>query len=136
MAQDKPPEKQVPDLVFSQQVNIVVSAKKDPRIFDVKVTQKDDTINLELIVDQNVEQIQAKQMANDIIILAKSQTLDDPPKNNKSPGKGLYNYHLNITHPDGVQLFSASKPKDKSDIIVEDQNPVLRPLTRADAGGQ
>ena len=131
-AQDKAP---VPDLVFSQQVNIVVSLKKDPRIFDVKIQQKQDNIHLDLIVDKNVDQTQAKTMAANAVMLTKGLSLDDPPKDDKKPGKGLYNYAVAVAWPDGVTLITAAKPKDKDALSFEDQFQ-SHPLTRADAAGQ
>jgi len=126
----------VPELVFAQQVNIVVSAKQDPRIYDLKITQKEDVIHMDMIVDKNVEREQAKAMAGNVIMLAKGLSLDDPPKDKDKQGKGLYNYELAVTKPDGVTLLNASKPKDKESISFEDPNPVLEPLTHAGATGQ
>lgn len=136
-AQDAKSLSQTPDVPvvsFSQQVEIVYLAKKDPRVLDIKFNQEKDTITLNLIVDKNVTLEQAKKMVLSLVIIAKSKSLDDPPKDKEKPGKGLYNYTINLAFPNGINLVNATKEKAKEDLHFEDPFQV-EPLLRAGAGG-
>lgn len=126
----------VPDLTFAQKVTIVVEAKHDPRILDMKINQGNHVVKIDLIVDKNTDRQQAKSMATSVVMLAKSMSLDDKPTEKDVPGKGLYTYHVTITRPDGVVLLLAKKSRKKKQVSFEDPVPVTRPLTRADVTGQ
>lgn len=125
-----------PVLSFSQQVEIVVDTKKDPRVLDMKIRQEDDTILIDFIVDRNQDREEVKQLALNVVMLTKMRSLDDRPKTKDKPGKGLYNYIVTIARPDGVVLLTAIKPKKKEIIRYEDQDLHPEPLTRADAAGR
>lgn len=126
----------VPQMSFSQQVNIVVMAKRDPRILELKIRQENAIVNLDMIVDQNQDREEAKTIAHNTIMIAKSFSLDDKPADNKEPGTGLYDYKLNMTRPDGVVLVVAEKLKESKTIRFENPVPVLQPLTRAGVNGR
>ena len=128
-------EVDVPIVSFSQQVDIVVTAKKDPRILEVKFKQEKDNILLDVVVDKSTELSQGKTLALNLIMYAKTKSLDDQPKEKNKPGKGLYNYTIAIAMPDGVKLVTATKEKAKEDLTFEDPFQV-DPLTREDADGR
>ena len=125
----------VPIVSFSQQVEIVVAAKQNRNLLDVKFKQEKENITLNIIVDKNTDRDSAKKIALNVVMLAKSKSLDDPPKKKDEPGKGIYAYHINITEPDGVTLVTAAKDKDKETLSFEDPFQV-EPLTRADEAGR
>lgn len=125
----------VPVVSFSQQVDIVVSAKKDPRILDVKFRQEKDAILLDVVVDKSTDLEQGKKLALDLVMYAKAKSLDDQPKEKGKPGKGLYDYVIVMKKPDGVSVVTATKEKAKEDLTFEDPFQV-DPLTRADEDGR
>jgi hypothetical protein len=126
---------ETPVVSFEQQVNIVVEAKENRNVLDVKFNQDKDNINLDAIVGKGTDAKHAKDIALNLVMLAKSKSLDDPPKKKDIPGKGLYNYHVAITSPDGVTLVTATKDKTKEILSFEDPFQV-EPLTRADEAGR
>lgn len=123
----------VPLLGFPQQVEIVVETKKDPRILELKLEQKEDMIHIVMIVDRNQDREEVKELALNVVMLTKMRSMDDPPKTKDKPGKGLYNYEVQISRPDGVALLTALKPKAKSGLQFEDRILHTQPLTRAGA---
>lgn len=126
----------VPQISFSQQVNIVVTAKRDPRLLEMKIRQEKDTVFLDLILDQNQDREEAKTIAQTAIIITKSYSLDDKPVSATEAGKGLYTYTVTAARPDGVVLVTAHKKKDEAAIQFENPAPSLAPLTRAGVNGQ
>jgi hypothetical protein len=131
-AQEQP---EVPVMSFEQQVDIVVTAKKDPRLLDVKMAQDKANIGVDIIVDKNTDGPQAKQIALVMVMLAKSKSLDNPPKEKNKPGTGIYDYRVTLAYPDGVVLVTAYKPAKKEILSFEDPFH-MEPLTRADEGGR
>lgn len=125
----------VPVVSFSQQVDIVVTAKKDPRIMDVKFKQEKENIILDVVLDKSVELDKAKELARNLILYTKAKSLDDQPKDKGKPGKGLYNYTVAMIKPDGVKIVTATKEKAKEDLTFEDPFQV-DPLTREDVSGR
>lgn len=125
-----------PVLTFSQQVEIVVDTKKDPRILDVKIHQDEDTIIIAMVVDKNQDREEVKKLALNVVMLTKMRSLDDRPKSKDKPGKGIYNYAVVISRPDGVQLLKATKAKAKAALHFEDRILRPEPLTRADAAAR
>lgn len=125
----------VPVVSFSQQVEIVVAAKKDPRILDIQFHQDKDQIIMALVVDKSTELDQGKKIALNLVIYAKAKSLDDQPKSAEKPGKGLYTYHVTLKKPDGVVLVSAIKEKTAEDLVFEDPF-LIEPLNRADAASR
>jgi hypothetical protein len=125
----------VPVVSFSQQVEIVVTAQQNRNILEVKFVQEKENINLNVIVDKNIDKDKAKKIALNLVMLAKSKSLDDQPKKKDEPGKGIYNYHVAIAVPDGITLVNATKEKAKETLSFEDPFQV-EPMTRADEGGQ
>jgi len=125
----------IPIVSFSQQVEIVVTAKKDPRILDIKFKQEKENLIFDVVVDKSTDLDQAKKLALDLTMYAKTKSLDDQPKEKGKPGKGLYNYTIAITKPDGVKIVTATKEKAKDSLDFEDPFQV-DPLTRADADGR
>jgi len=126
---------EVPVMSFSQQVEIVFNAKKSANVYDLKIAQSNENIRMDAIVDKIMNRSDAKLIATNLIMLAKSKSLDDKPKEKDKPGKGLYNYRVSIIRPDGVVLVNALKPREKE--AVEFENPFLaQPLTRADVNGR
>jgi hypothetical protein len=132
-AQEQAPE--VPVMSFEQQVDIVVTAKQDPRLLDVKINQDKALIDMSLIVDKNTDGPQAKQIALTMVMLAKSKSLDDPPKEKNKPGVGIYDYRVALAYPDGVVLVTAYKAAKKDALSFEDPFH-MEPLTRGDAAGR
>lgn len=131
----------VPIMSFQQQVMIVVEAKKDLNVLDLRIQQNGDKVSLRAIVDKNIDRKAAREIANHLVILTKAMSLDDKPKDDKVPGKGLYNYDVDITLADGVMLLQAEKPAKKTKLDVKDPGifpaPVqVQPWTHADAAGQ
>lgn len=125
------PTIEAPQISFSQQVNIVVSVKRDPRVLDMKIKQDNAFITLDLIVDHKQERPEAQDIATQAIMAAKTFSLDDNPAGKGDIGKGLYDYKVTIARPDGVILLLAEKLKEESSIRFENPAPVLYPLTRA-----
>ena len=125
----------VPVVSFSQQVDIVVAAKKDPRIMDIKFKQEKDTILLDVVLDKSVDLAKAKELALKLVMYTKSKSLDDQPKEKDKPGKGLYHYTVAMTYPDGVKVVTATKEKAKEDLAFEDPFRV-DPVTREDVDGR
>lgn len=121
----------VPQISFSQQVNIVVTVKQDPRVFEMKLAQDDAKIFMDLIVDQKQDRAAAQEIAHHAIMVTKSFSLDDKPADNKEPGTGLYDYRLRISRPDGVILLIAEKLQEEKAIRFENPVPVFQPLTRS-----
>lgn len=126
----------VPQISFSQQVNIVVTVKRDPRVLEMKIRQENAKVILDLILDQNQDREEAKSIAHMAIMVAKSLSLDDKPADAKEPGKGLYEYQVTVSRPDGVVLVAAHKPQKKKTIQYENPAPVLHPVTRAGEVGR
>lgn len=124
-----------PVISFSQQVDIVVAAKKDPRLYEFKIVQEKENVVLFAITDKSLDREEAKLIATKLIMLTKSRSLDDPPKEKNKPGKGLYNYQAEISRSDGIMLVKALKPKAEEVVTFEDPF-LLEPLTRADVNGQ
>lgn len=127
-----------PVLTYQQKVEIVVAAKKNPAILELKLEQKEYDIAMNAIVDKDINRDQAKGMAHDMVLLAKAFSLDDKPKDDKTIGKGLYNYTVTINRVDGILLLQAKKPAKKSKISfnrpMELPAPIqVRPWTREDA---
>lgn len=128
---------EVPVLTFEQKVNIVVQAQKNPAVLSVKLEQKDAEVSIAIIADKNTDRSQAETIANDVVLLTKSLSLDDKPVDDKNLGKGLYDYRVTINRVDGILLLSASKPAKKKKLSLDPpaqiQAPVqVRPWTRAD----
>ena len=128
---------EVPVLTFEQKVNIVVQAQKNPAVLSVKLEQKDAEVSIAIIADKNTDRSQAETIANDVVLLTKSLSLDDKPVDEKNLGKGLYDYRVTINRVDGILLLSASKPAKKKKLSLDPpaqiQAPVqVRPWTRAD----
>lgn len=126
----------VPQISFGKKVEIVVAAKQNANILDFKINQDKDIITCDLIINQNMTREETRKIASDVIMIAKSLSLDDPPKDKDKPGTGLYTYKLTATRPNGVLILTAQKPKAEKEISFEDQFPQSQPLTRADAAGR
>lgn len=126
---------EVPEITFAQKVDMVVSMKKDPRVLDVKIEQQKRKITVDVIVDKNQDQEEAKGLALTAVMLIKSKCLDDPIKDRATPGKGLYDYTLNFSRPNGVRLLQANKPAKKAKLSFENPDPVVAPATREDVDG-
>lgn len=126
---------EVPVVSFSQQVEIVVRAKKDPRILDIKFKQEKDNLIFDVVVEKSTDLAQGKALALNLVMYAKAKSLDDQPKEKDKPGEGLFNYTVAIAMPDGVKLVTATKEKAKKDLTFEDPFQV-DPVTREDAAGR
>lgn len=126
----------VPEISFGQKVDMVVTAKYDPRILDVKIDQTGPKLMVNVVVDKNQDQEEIKEIANTLIRQIKSKSLDDLPKDKKEPGKGLYDYQLNFSHPDGVNLLTAYKLAKETILRFESPVPMMQPVTRVDAVGR
>lgn len=127
-----------PVLTFQQKVEIVVEAKKNPAILELKLEQNGYVIAISAIVDKDTTRDQAKGMAHDLVVLTKALSLDDKPKDDKTIGKGLYDYNIGINRVDGILLLTAKKPAKKKkinfDLPVEMPAPVqIKPWTLEDA---
>lgn len=130
----KPPVRDVPVISYAQKVNIVVAAKKNPAVFDLRIDQDKDNVMLSAIVDNSIDRKAAEELARNLVVLTKSMTLDDKPTDIKVPGKGLYNYGVRVARVDAVVLASARKPANKKKLVIEPQaleNLQFQPLTRA-----
>lgn len=125
----------VPEITFAQKVDMVVTAKKDPRILDVKIEQHKQKVVVDVIVDKNQDQEETKGLALTMVMLVKSKCLDDPLKDRNTPGKGLYDYVLNFSRPNGIRLLQANKPAKKAKLSFENPDPLVEPATRADVNG-
>ncbi len=126
----------VPEISYMQKVDIVYTAKKDPRVLDVKIEQNKNIILVNMIVDKNQDREEAKELTKTMIMQIKTKSLDDPPKDRTKPGKGLYDYQINCARPDGIGLLTALKPAAKTKITFENPVPLLTPETPVDAIGQ
>lgn len=126
----------VPKLGFAHQVDIVVETKRDPRVLEMKITQENEIIHIDLIVNRDQDHEQVKKIAFDVVMRVKMRSLDDRPKSGKEPGKGLYTYKVTITRPDAVVLLTATKPRRKRKMIYEDAILRTEPLTRADVNAR
>ena len=125
---------EVPEITFPHKVEIVYEFKKNPIILDVKIEQEKDVVRLSVIVEKNVDRDMAKVVANNLVRLTKSKSLDDKPTNQKNPGKGLYTYKIKISRTDGVILVRGTKPAKKAGLHFDSpsmENIQLTPLTRA-----
>ncbi len=132
---------EVPIVTYEQKVNIVVQAQKNPAILSLKIDQKDADVTIAAVVDKNTDRSQAVQIAQDVVLLVKSLSLDDKPTDEKTVGKGLYTYHVTINRVDNVLLLSAHKDAKEKEIKldppVELPKPTqIRPWTRADETSQ
>src|SRR5688572_26531950 len=103
----------VPPISFPHQVEIVYEAKKNPSVLDVKIDQKDGDVKLDAIVSKNVDRDGAKQIAMNLVMLAKVISLDDKPKEKNIPGTGLYTYKVTIKRSDAITLVVGEKPAKK-----------------------
>jgi hypothetical protein len=127
-----------PILTFEKQVEIVVAAQKDPNVLQVKIDQKKSYLQFDIMVERHVDRIKAQEIAFDIIFIAKSNSLDDRPVDDKTLGKGLYNYKVVITRADGIQLGTGIKLAKKKHLsfrspVTLPQPVQVRPWTREDA---
>lgn len=98
-----------PILTFEKQVEIVVAAQKDPNILQVKIDQKNDHLEFRVMVDRHVDRQKAKEIVQDMIYIAKTNSLDDRPASRKELGKGLYHYKVVVTRADGIELGTGIK---------------------------
>ena len=127
-----------PILTFEKKVEIVVEAKKNPAILELKLEQSGYAIAISAIVDKDITRDQAKGMAQDVVILTKALSLDDKPKDGKTIGKGIYDYNITINRVDGILLLTAKKPAKKKkinfDLPADMPAPVqIKPWTLEDA---
>lgn len=127
---------EAPQIGYAHKVEIVVTAKRDPRILDMKINQDKQAVTMDVIVDKSVDRQHTKEMALTNIMQVKSLSLDDKPKDKKKPGKGIFDYTVNYYRPDGVLLLTATKPAKKEKIKFEDPGLVMEPATRAGAVGR
>lgn len=129
----------VPIISFPQKVDIVHTARKNPMILDLKIEQDNAKVMLDAIVDRRTDRDMAKIVARDLVLLVKSMSLDDRPRQKAEPGKGLYDYTVTIRRTDAAILVIGRKPPKRVDLRFDPpalENIQMRPVTRADGTTQ
>jgi hypothetical protein len=124
----------VPQITFAQATNMVIAAKHaNPSLLDMRLSQQQALVQINLIVANSLNRLQAKAMGLSVLHLAKSMSLDTPPAaNNKANdlGQGLYDYTLLIAKPNGQPWLQASKAATTGLVQWQDVSPTV-PATRA-----
>lgn len=113
-ANQEPPAT-VPILTFRQQVDCVVTAKKNPVILQAKIEQKQHIIESDLVIANTQNREQAKKLAIDFIRLIKQKSLDEDPTKEKI-GKGLYTYKIQVSRANKAVLATGVKRFNETDI--------------------
>lgn len=124
----------VPQITFTQATNMVIAAKQaNPSLLDMRLSQQAASVQINLIVANNLNRLQAKAVGLSVLRLAKSMSLDMPvPSTNKANnlGKGLYDYTVLIAKPNGQNWLQATKAANAGLVQWQNVSPTV-PATRA-----
>lgn len=105
----------VPIMTFRQQVDSVVTIQRHPNVLQATVDQEGDMIAGSLVISNDRNRKQAKELAKEFIRIIKKKSLDEEP-NAKEIGKGLYTYKIEVSRANKTVLATGIKRFDDVDI--------------------
>lgn len=105
----------VPDISYSQKVEIIVPIQQNKDVLSATINQKDKNIELLMTVSNECIVERAKYLGNAFLMRTKTITLDDPA-GKEEPGTGLYTYRITITRSNGKIIVEGIKASDKEKV--------------------
>lgn len=124
----------LPEISYSQKVEIIVPLKKNPSVLSAEISQTGKAVGLALMVANNCNTECAKKAGNEFLLRTKNVTMDDPAGKDK-PGKGMYDYAIKVIRANGKIIVEAAKNPTKKKlsgfekpVSCADENAQLHPV--------
>lgn len=116
-ADETKPTKEIPlpEISYSQKVEIIVPIKKNPAVLSAEISQREKTVILSLNVANNCNYECSKKAGSEFLLRTKNVTMDDPAGRDK-PGKGMYDYSIKVMRATGKIVVEGAKKADEEEL--------------------